>query len=101
LLAVSTGLSALVNAALLFRGLRRDGIFSPSGEWRRLLPQVGLASLAMGGFLWWISGDWSEWTGWPAMQRALWLTVCVVGGGTVYFAMLWICGARPRHLKPL
>jgi len=101
LLAVSTGLSALINAALLFRGLRRDGIYAPSGEWRRLLPQVGLASLVMGGFLWWVSGDWSAWTGWPAMQRAVWLGVSVVGGGAVYFGVLWIAGARPRHLKPL
>jgi putative peptidoglycan lipid II flippase len=101
LLAVSTGLSALVNAALLFRGLRHDGIYQPTAAWRRLLPQIGLASVAMAGFLWWISGDWSAWTDWPATQRALWLTVSVVGGAAVYFGTLWIAGTRPRHLKPL
>jgi putative peptidoglycan lipid II flippase len=101
LLAVSTGLSALVNAALLYRGLRRDGIYRPTGAWRPLLPRIGLASLAMAGFLWWVSGDWSEWTAWPATQRALWLTLSVVGGAAVYFGTLWIAGARPRDLKPL
>jgi putative peptidoglycan lipid II flippase len=101
LLAVSTGLSALVNAALLFRGLRHDGIYQPTAAWRRLLPQIGLASVAMAGFLWWVSGDWSAWTDWPATQRALWLTVSVVGGAVVYFGTLWIAGTRPRDLKPL
>ncbi len=101
LLAVSTGLSALVNAALLFRGLRHDGIYQPTAAWRQLLPQIGLASVAMAGFLWWVSGDWSAWTDWPATQRALWLTVSVVGGAVVYFGTLWIAGTRPRDLKPL
>lgn len=101
LLAVSTGLAAIVNAALLFRGLRRDGIYQPTAAWRRLLPQIALASLAMAGFLWWISGDWAAWSTWPATQRALWLTVSVVGGAAVYFGTLWIAGTRPRDLKPL
>ena len=47
LLAVSTGLSALVNSALLYRGLRRDGIYRPSAAWKKLLPQIGLATVAM------------------------------------------------------
>lgn len=101
LLALSTGLSALVNAALLLRGLRREGIYAPSVEWRRLLPRIVLASLAMAAFLWWISGDWSAWTDWPALRRALWLTLSVVGGAAVYFATLWLVGTRPRDLKPL
>jgi putative peptidoglycan lipid II flippase len=101
LLAVSTGLSALVNATLLYRGLRRSGIYAPSADWRRLLPQVALASIAMAAFLWWASGDWSEWTGWSASRRALSLGIVVAGGAAVYFGTLWVAGARPRQLKPL
>ncbi|MGH8130285.1 MAG: murein biosynthesis integral membrane protein MurJ [Steroidobacteraceae bacterium] len=101
LLALSTGLSAIINSVLLFRGLRRDGIYAPTDRWRRLLPQVVLASLAMAAFLWWISGDWSAWTSWPAMRRAFWLALSVAGGAAVYFGTLWLAGARPRDLKPL
>ncbi|MEX0733790.1 MAG: murein biosynthesis integral membrane protein MurJ [Steroidobacteraceae bacterium] len=101
LLALSTGLSAIVNAALLLRGLRREGIYAPTAEWRRLLPRIVLASLAMAAFLWWISGDWSVWTDWPAMRRALWLALSVAGGAAVYFGTLWLAGTRPRDLKPL
>ena len=101
LLAVSTGLSALINATLLYRGLRREGIFQPSAAWKRLLPQIGLASVAMAAFLWWVSGDWSAWTEWHATRRALWLGISVVGGGVVYFGVLALAGARPRDLKHL
>ncbi len=101
LLAVSTGLSALINATLLYRGLRREAIFQPSAAWKRLLPQIGLASVAMAAFLWWVSGDWSEWTEWHATRRALWLGFSVVGGGVVYFGVLALAGARPRDLKHL
>ena len=38
LLAVSTGLSAIINSTLLYRGLRRDGIYRPSPAWGKLLP---------------------------------------------------------------
>jgi putative peptidoglycan lipid II flippase len=101
LLAVSTGLSALINSTLLYRGLRREGIYRPSPAWRKLLPQVALASLAMAGFLWWISGDWSAWTGWSAPRRAGSLAVAVAGGAAVYFGVLALCGTRPRDLKHL
>jgi putative peptidoglycan lipid II flippase len=101
LLAVSTGLAALVNSALLYRGLRREGIYRPSRAWRRLLPQIGLATVAMAAFLWWISGDWEAWSGWSATRRAAWLGVSVLGGIAVYFGTLWLAGARPRDLKHL
>jgi putative peptidoglycan lipid II flippase len=101
LLAFSTGLSAAVNAALLYRGLRRADIYSPSAGWRTLLPRIVLATAAMAAFLWWISGDWSGWLSQPAPERALRLALAVAGGAGVYFGTLWLAGARPRDLKPL
>lgn len=101
LLALSTGLSALVNATLLYRGLRRKGVYEPSALWRRLLPQVLFAGAALAGFLWWISGDWSAWTGWRPAEQALQLALAVAGGAGVYFAALWLAGLRPRDLKSL
>ena len=101
LLALSTGLSAIVNATLLYRGLRRQGVYTPSAHWRRLLPQVLFASVAMAAFLWWITGDWSAWSGWRATQRGLQLALCVSGGAGVYFLALWLAGARPRDLRTL
>jgi putative peptidoglycan lipid II flippase len=101
LLALSTALSAVINSTLLYRGLRRDGIYSPSPAWRKLLPQVAVAGLAMAAFLWWISGDWAAWTAWSAARRATWLGLCVGGGALVYFGALAAAGLRPRDLKHL
>jgi len=101
LLAVSTGLSAIFNATLLYRGLRRSGVYQPSPAWRRLLTQIGLGALAMAAFLWWISGDWAAWTQWPVLRRTAWLGVSVVGGAAVYFGVMALAGARPRDLKHL
>ena len=101
LLAVSTGMSALVNSALLYRGLRREGIFQPSAAWKKLVPQILLASLVMAGFLWWVSGDWAAWTDWSATRRAVWLGIAVIGGAAVYFGTLGLAGMRPRDLKHL
>ena len=101
LLAVSTGLSALINASMLYRGLRKAGVYHPSAAWRRLLPQIGLASLAMAAFLWWVSGDWAAWTDWSALRRAAWLGLSVAGGALIYFGVLALAGARPRDLKHL
>ncbi len=101
LLAFSTGLAAVVNGTLLYRGLRRQGIFVPSALWKRLLPQVLFACAVMAGFLWWASGTWADWTSWGAGTRALRLAACVGGGGAIYVAALWIAGLRPHDLKSL
>jgi len=101
LLAISTGLSALINSTLLYRGLRREGIFQPTPAWRKLLPRIALASVAMAAFLWWISGDWEAWSGWSATRRVVWLGIAVGGGGAVYFGALALAGLRPRDLKHL
>jgi putative peptidoglycan lipid II flippase len=101
LLAVSTGLSAIINSTLLYRGLRRDGIYRPTSAWRKLLPQIAFASVAMAAFLWWISGDWGAWSAWSATRRAVWLGISVASGIAVYCGTMWLAGLRPRDLKHL
>ena len=99
LLAFATGLGAYVNTWLLYRGLRREGVYTPSPHWRRLLGQALMANLAMAAFLWWTCGRWSDWMQWPALMRLERLAVCVVGGVLVYAASLWLAGLRYRDLR--
>ena len=99
LLALSTGLSAFVNSALLFRGLRRAGVYQAAPGWPRLAGQVLLANVAMALLLWWIAGDIGGWLDAHAGERALRLSVCVLGGAAIYFATLWLCGMRLRDLR--
>jgi len=99
LLALATGIGAYVNTWLLYRGLRRAGVYTPSPAWRRLAAQIVLANLAMALFLWWAAGSWADWPEWRAMARIVRLGLCVAGGGAVYGATLWLAGLRYRDLR--
>jgi putative peptidoglycan lipid II flippase len=99
LLALSTGMSACLNSFLLYRGLRRSGVYEPSSRWRRLWPRVIGANAGMAVFLWWSAGDWSAWAGMGALERALRTGVCVAGGAAVYFGLLWAGGTRPADFR--
>lgn len=99
LLAFSTGLGAYVNTWLLYRGLRKSGVYVPSGRWKRLAGQVAAANVAMAAVLWWAAGDWSAWIGWSVGERLLRLALCIGGGAGTYFAVLFALGLRVRDLK--
>jgi putative peptidoglycan lipid II flippase len=99
LLAFSTGMSAFVNSGMLYRGLRRDGVYVPSHRWRTLLPQVAGANGAMAAFLWWAAGAWDAWPAMAVFERVLRTAACVGGGATIYLATLWLLGARPGDFR--
>ncbi len=98
-LAMATTLSSFVNALLLFRGLRRQGVYHARPGWGRLAGQVGLAALAMGVFLVVRVGPLADWMAAGIGTRALWLAEAVAGGGLVYFAVLLATGWRPAMLR--
>lgn len=99
LLAFSTGMSAWLNSILLFRGLRRAGVYRGGPGWPRFVLQIVLANLAMALVLWWASGGVPGWLELGAWARALRLGACVVGGAIVYFAVLWLAGMRMQELR--
>ena len=98
-LALSTGISACVNSALLYRGLRRRDILKPSAGWGALLGRVIFASLAMAALLWWLAGDLPSWFAMHTWQRVMHTGICVLAGGAVYFTALYAVGMRPRHVR--
>jgi putative peptidoglycan lipid II flippase len=95
-LALAIGLGACLNAALLYHGLRRRGIFRPQPGWLRFLLKVAVAAAAMTVTLWFAMGAPAWWvaTHWPLRTAAL--TGLVAAGALVYFAALWALGFRPR-----
>jgi putative peptidoglycan lipid II flippase len=97
-LALATSLSAWLNAGLLFRHLRRDGVYHAQPGWGRLLGQVSTAAVAMGLLLWWGLGDMGQWLAMNTTQRAGQLLLWVPAGAAVYFAVLLALGVRPRQL---
>ncbi len=98
-LALATSLAAFVNGGLLFRGLRRSGIYQPRSGWRPLLLRVGLAAVVMSLVLWYGTGEVQQWLEWGAWQRAANLLLWVVVGAGVYFGVLLVAGLRLRQLR--
>lgn len=97
-LALATGLAAFVNAGLLFRQLRREGVYRAEAGWGRFTLQVLLANAAMAAFLLWMRGDMSGWIALDAMARAAQLATLVAVAVAIYFSLLLLLGIRPRQL---
>lgn len=99
LLATSTCIGSALNATLLWRGLRRAGVFTPSAGWAGFLLRVLLANAAMGALLLLIAGPIEAWAGLHAAQRVLRCGGGVLAGAAVYFGVLYATGMRYRHLR--
>jgi putative peptidoglycan lipid II flippase len=98
-LALAISLAAVLNASLLFRGLRQSAIYVPQPGWLLFYARLGLAMLSMGAALWFTVGEESAWLSWTLSQRLLRLSMLVSFGAGVYFATLWIAGFRLRDFK--
>ena len=99
-LAFSTSLTAWINSMLLLRRLRRDGIYLPAAGWAAFSLRLLLASLAMAALLLYMQGSLDSWMALDKWARALRITVIVLAAAAVYFAVLGLCGLRPRHFRP-
>ncbi|OGA54656.1 MAG: murein biosynthesis integral membrane protein MurJ [Betaproteobacteria bacterium RIFCSPLOWO2_12_FULL_62_13] len=95
-LALAIGLGACLNSALLYRALRRRGIYTPQAGWPTFLLKVAVAVYAMGSVLWLTMGASGEWLTAGAAQRAARLAWVVITGAASYFAALWLLGLRVR-----
>ncbi|MDC7702051.1 murein biosynthesis integral membrane protein MurJ [Vogesella indigofera] len=96
-LALSIGLGACLNAALLYHQLKRHGIYRPQSGWGGFLGKLLLAVLMMAATLLALQQVLPiDWHG-HAWQRAAWLLLLVIAGAVAYFATLLALGMRPRQ----
>ena len=98
-LAMATALSAWLNAALLYRGLKADGVYQPSPGWGLFFLRLIGASATMLATVLWLTGQTDLWQTGLAWQRVSIIVGVVLAGGLAYFAGLAILGLRPRHLR--
>lgn len=98
-LALATALSAMLNAGLLYRGLRRESVHRPSHGWQALLLRTSFAAAVMGLWLYSLQGDTSFWSEAPSTDRIMRLSALVVGGGALYVGLMMAFGMRIRHLR--
>ena len=99
-LALSIGLGACLNAAFLYRGLRKRAIYQPQPGWGRFFLKLALALCAMG-VLAYLAAAQIDWIGLQARpflrSGALLLIVCACA--IVYFGALAALGFRVRDFK--
>jgi putative peptidoglycan lipid II flippase len=98
-LALATSVAAIVNAWLLWRGLRTDGVVGVTKGWGALLVRFLLANVAMALFLMQFARPLAWWLESSLMNRSAWLALTIAGGAIVYFASLLLVGTRPAQLR--
>jgi putative peptidoglycan lipid II flippase len=86
-IALATALSAWLNAGLLARGLRRDGLLQPDAKLKRRLPRILATSLAMALGLW-FAGPWLA-----SLPPPLALALLIAGGGLAFLVLGHLVGA--------
>jgi putative peptidoglycan lipid II flippase len=98
-LALATSISSGLNAYLLYRALRKGGIYTPTGGWAALLSRALAASLVMAALLWWGVGDIAEWVLGSVTSRVWRLAVLIASAILIYFLTLYVLGIRPSHFR--
>jgi putative peptidoglycan lipid II flippase len=96
-LALAISLGALLNASLLFRGLRRRKMFQPQPGWARFAAKVALAQIPLGALLLWgaVALPWDRAHG-DVQRLGLGLGL-LAASALVYFATLRVLGFRLRQ----
>jgi putative peptidoglycan lipid II flippase len=99
-LALSIGLGACINAAVMFFLLHRRGIFVPQAGWALFFAKLVLAVAVMGALAWYASAMFA-WTGphVPGLLRAARLLAIVSVCAAVYFGVLYALGFRFGDFK--
>jgi putative peptidoglycan lipid II flippase len=97
---LSVGLGACLNAAFLFAGLRRRGIYVASKGWMLFFARLCGALLLLAGVALWLSSQF-DWIGLQVhpVYRAGALALVMLGCGLAYFGSLALMGLRPGDFK--
>ena len=95
--ALSVGLGACLNAALLYWQLRKQKIFTPQPGWFLFLLRLMIAVIIMSAALLGVMYLMPEWSQGTMPFRLLRLMVVVVAGVVAYFATLLLLGFRVKE----
>lgn len=98
-LALATSIAAMLNAALLLRGLKRLEVYRPEAGWRRFALTLGAATGVMAALLAGFVYSLPDWHPWQWWQRGAWLALICCSGMLIYAVTLFLAGLRPSHLR--
>mgnify|MGYP000331982351 CR=1 FL=1 len=89
------------NAFLLYRGLRRQGVYRPGAGWGWIGGRVLAANGIMGAMLWWLAGGLDRWLEAIWYLRAAWLGEAGKLALTAFFFAAVFISVRPLAPAPL
>jgi len=98
-LALASSAAAYINAGLLYRMLRRQGVYRPERGWGKVLLAVSLGGAAMVAALVWQSAAAQQWALWSAITRGFHLVWLILLGAVVYGVATLAGGLRIGHLE--
>lgn len=98
-LALAISLGACLNATLLYRQLRKQGIYQPLPGWRVFVFKLLVAIMVMATVLWGMMYLMPAWSHGGMALRCLRLSGLVCAGALTYFAVLAVQGFRPRDFS--
>jgi putative peptidoglycan lipid II flippase len=98
-LALAISIAALVNAWLLYRGLRREQLIKHSPGWVSMLTRFVIGNVAMTMSIVALNRPLDWWLEAAISQRSGWLGIVVGTAAAVYFGVLLVVGVRPGHLS--
>jgi putative peptidoglycan lipid II flippase len=98
-LALATSLAAALNVSLLYRGLRKAGVYQPLDGLMTTILRVFVAALLMAWLVNLVTPAISVWTEWHWWQRAGNIVPICLFGVFVYLLALLLLGARPGHFQ--
>lgn len=98
-LAMATAASATLNAALLWHGLYKQGVYQVQSQSFSVLLRIVISGMVMAGVLIYWVPDLEQWANFGLLKAAPHLAAAIVGGALVYLATNVILGLRLHHFK--
>lgn len=98
-LALAISIAALVNAWLLYRGLKIADLIRHSSGWSALVIRFTVANVAMAICIYTLNRPLEWWLDASVLQRSAWLGAVVSAAAGVYFVALVIVGMRATHFR--
>ena len=98
-LALATSLAAMLNAALLLRGLVKRDFFQVQPGWALFLRRLLFACACLVVAILWLLPEQQVWLQWHWWRRTGELLLLCAIGVAVYFVAHWLLGTRMSHLR--
>jgi putative peptidoglycan lipid II flippase len=91
----------MLNAFLLYHGLRKIGVYQPNHGWLSFFGRLLVANGVLLAILIYLTPDIAAWQQANVWLRAQWLAMLICGSALAYFVALRLCGIKLKALvKP-